>query len=216
MDLYYPSDRNELLGYCKCEQKEGHTPSLILLPHSSLEFIHSMYQDAFSVLTPLGGVHIEQIPGVKINDEYAEREYAIEIFYPYVACNSPQSIIMPLFTCLESKDDILTLSRLMVKLKKEENDTLFIVSGNFTALGTSEEINSMAKTLKELLENNAPLLEAGSKKKISGCAYKIMEAARTAFPGRFTLNAARCGNYIGENISTAGDGRIWQVYGVKE
>ena len=81
---------------------------------------------------------------------------------------------------------------------------------------TRFSINSMAKTLKELLENNAPLLDAGNRKKISGCAYKIMEAARTAFPGKFTLNTARCGNYIGENISNAGDGRIWQVYGVKE
>ena len=161
-------------------------------------------------------MHIEQIPGVKINDEYAERDYAIEIFYPYIACNSPHSTLLPLFTSLDSKDDILTLSRLMAKLKKEENDTLFIVSGNFTSLGSSEEINSMAKTLKELLENNAPLLDAGNRKKISGCAYKIMEAARTAFPGKFTLNTARCGNYIGENISNAGDGRIWQVYGVKE
>ena len=167
-----------------------------LLPHSSLEFIHSMYQDAFSlihnprriviiapihnevfesdageclftlssgdVLTPLGGVHIEQVPGVKINDEYAEREYAIEIFYPYIACNSPHSSLLPLFTSLDSKEDILTLSRLMAKLKKEENDTLFIVSGNFTSLGSSEEINSMAKTLKELLEEQCP--SAGCRK----------------------------------------------------
>ena len=48
MDMYYPSDTQELRQYCSVEQRDCHTPSLILLPHSALEFIHGMYQDAFS------------------------------------------------------------------------------------------------------------------------------------------------------------------------
>ena len=74
---------------------------------------------------------------------------------------------------------------------------------------------SVEETLNELLENNAPLLEAGSHHRISGCAYRLLEAARTAFPGSFRLVLARSGDYLGECISNEADGRIWQVFGVK-
>ena len=116
---------------------------------------------------------------------------------------------------LESKEDIQALSRLMAALKKEENDTLFIISGNFTQIGRSDEINQMARNLNELLENNAPLLEAAARKKISGCAYRMMEASRTSIHGHFRIIQARCGNYVGESLTNEADGRIWQVYGTK-
>lgn len=249
MDMYYPSDTQELRQYCSVTPRDCHTPSLILLPHSSLEFIHGMYQDAFSqihnprrivvmapvhgqkfeddassslftfssgdVMTPLGPVRIQAVDGVKVNDSYAEEEYAVELFYPYVALNSPDSVVLPILTALESKEDIQALSRLIVRLKKEENDTVFIISGNFTQIGRSEEINQMARTLNELLENNAPLLDAAARKKISGCAYRMMEASRTAIQGHFRIIQARCGNYVGENLTSEADGRIWQVYGTK-
>lgn len=249
-DLYYPADRDELESLCRTRVRDGHTPSLILLPHASLEFTHEMYQDAFSYIhnphrivvlapihgekfeddasaslftlssgdveTPLGPVGIREVEGLKVNDSYAEEEYAIEILYPFVALNSPRSTILPIFTKLEGKEDIQALSRLMARLKKEENDSLFIISGNFTSIAPSTEVNQMARTLKELLENNAPLLEAGMKKRISGCAYKMLEAARTAFPGQFRINQARCGQYVGETITNEADGRIWQVYAIKE
>lgn len=249
MDMYYPSDTQELRQYCSVEQRDCHTPSLILLPHSALEFIHGMYQDAFSrihspkriaimapihgqkmeddaasslftyssgdAMTPLGPVRIQSVDGVKVNDSYAEEEYAIELFYPYVALNCPDSVILPILTALESKEDIQALSRLMAALKKEENDTLFIISGNFTQIGRSDEINQMARNLNELLENNAPLLDAAARKKISGCAYRMMEASRTSIHGHFRIIQARCGNYVGESLTNEADGRIWQVYGTK-
>lgn len=250
MDMYYPSGKEELKAYCQAEQNNEHTPSLILLPHAGIEYVHRMYQEAFAYIhspqriviiaplhseklekdsdsflftlstgdveTPLGPVTVQAADGIAVSDSYAEEEYTVELFYPYVALNSPSSVIVPVFTALETKEDIQALSRLMVRLKKEVNNSVFIVSGNFTSTGTSQEVNQMARTLKELLENNAPLLEAGSRKKISGCAYKILEAARTAFPGKFSLMMARSGDYQGESIKSDADGRIWQVYAIKE
>ncbi len=249
MDMYYPSDKDTLLQFCQLHIHSGHTPSLILLPHGSLEYVSRMYQEAFGYIhnprrivifaplhgqrlegdrspfstlssgdaqTPLGPVHIESVPGLNVCDSYAEEEYAIELCYPYVAHSCPGSSIFPVFTSLESKEDIQSLSRLMVKLKKEENDTLFIISGNFTAIGNTEEMTQNARALNELLENNAPLLDAVAKKKISGCACRMLEAARTAFPGRFRIMLARCGSWSGQEISQEADGRIWQVFAIKE
>ena len=241
--MFYPGDEKELRSMCTVTPKEGHTPSLMLLPHAGLEYVAPMYQEAFSLIhnpkrivilcpihgerleedgrtslftlspgdveSPLGPVHIESVPGVKVQDAYAEAEYSLELFYPYIALDSPASTVLPLFTALETKEDIQGLSRLMARLKKDENDSLFILCGNFTELGRSEEVNRMARTLNELLENNAPLLEAGSHHRISGCAYRLLEAARTAFPGSFRLVLARSGDYLGECISNEADGRIW-------
>ena len=53
------------------------------------------------------------------------------------------------------------------------------------------------------------------RKKISGCAYRMMEASRTSIHGHFRIIQARCGNYVGESLTNEADGRIWQVYGTK-
>ncbi len=200
-----------------------HSPRRIVL----LSAIHGekMEDDASSSLftltsddmeTPLGPVKIQAVEGLKVNDSYAEEEYALEILAPYVALNCPESVLMPIFASLSTKEDIQALTRVMVRLKKEDNDTLFIISGNFTAMADGRQVNQMAKTLNELLENNAPLLDAGGKGRISGCAWRMLEAARTAFPGHFRVIKARCGAYYGDTISQDADGRIWQVFAIKD
>lgn len=250
MDLYYPSDRETLLSLCKAEPGDGHTPSLMLLPHAALEYVGWMWREAFSLIhspkrivvissihgelleedvgsslftlpsgfmeTPLGPVEIAAAPGAKAAEAYGEEECSTELCCQAVAANSPGSVVIPIMAKLGGKEDVQNLARLMIKLKKEENDSAFIVVGNFTATGKSDEIFRQARALFELLENNAPLLDAGAKGQISGCAYKILEAARTAFPGVFRLVKAKCGRYEGESISQEGDGPVWMAYGIKE
>ncbi len=164
--------------------------------------------------TCLGSVQIESAPNLKINDNYAAEEYSVELIALYVASNAPETTLMPIFTHLENKEDVTRTAQLMTKLRKEEPNTLFILSGNFTREGKSEEINKEARMLYELLENNAPLLDAGNKKKISGCAYMILEASRV-FQGIFQLKRTKCGSYTGNEINNMADGKIWQVFGVK-
>lgn len=247
-DIFYPSDKTELLKLVKAEEAEGTTPRLMLLPHASLKVVGDMYKEAFSLVhnpkrivvfaplhnevmqsdegevlftlsstsfdTCLGSVEIESAPGVKVNDSYAEEEYSVELVALYTAANAPFSRLMPVFTRLESKADVMQTAQLMTKLRKDEPNTLFILSGNFTREGKSEEINKEARMLYELLENNAPLLDAGNKKKISGCAYMILEASRV-FQGIFQLKSTKCGTYTGNEINNMADGKIWQVFGVK-
>ena len=70
MDMYYPSDTQELRQYCSVTPRDCHTPSLILLPHSSLEFIHGMYQDAFSQIhNPRRIVVMAPVHGQKFEDD---------------------------------------------------------------------------------------------------------------------------------------------------
>lgn len=168
------------------------------------------------IFTPLGEVEIESAPGVRISPSYAEEEYSIELFYPFIAANCPDAVFVPVLAALESKEDVLTLARLIQSMKKEENNTVFIISGNFTAEGGSDEILRQARTLEQLLENNAPLLDAIAKKQITGCACRILEAARTTTQGSFRIQKARSGSYTGTNISADADGSIWQVYATKE
>ena len=178
---------------------------------------HSLFTyESGIAITPLGEVNIEEAPSVRITPDYAEEEYSIELFYPYVAANCPSTTIMPILAKLDGKEDVIALAHLISKLKKAENNTVFIVSGNFTSEGRCDEILRQARTLEQLLENNAPLLEATSKKLITGCACKILEATRTTTSGHFHLKSAHCGSYTGPTISESAEGTIWQVYGVKE
>lgn len=168
------------------------------------------------IFTPLGAVEIEPAPGARVSEVYAEEEYSIELFYPYVAANCPEAVIMPVLAALETKEDVLALARLIQTLKKDENNTVFIISGNFTAEGKSDEILRQARTLEQLLENNAPLLDAIAKKQITGCACRILEAARTTTQGSFKVKKTHSGTYTGTDFPDDADGRIWQVYAIKE
>lgn len=171
---------------------------------------------AGTVFTPLGAVEIEPAAGARISEAYAEEEYSIELFYPYVAANCPDATVIPVLAALESKEDVLALARLISSLKKDENNTVFIISGNFTEEGRSEDILRQARTLEQLLENNAPLLDAIAKKQITGCACRILEAARTTTQGSFHIQKAHSGSYTGPGLSADADGSIWQVYATKE
>lgn len=169
-----------------------------------------------TIATSVGNADIESVPGLKCADYYAEEEYSAELVYPFVAVNSPSSRILPVFTNLKTKEEVLTLARLMASLKKSENNTVFIISGNFTEEGDSESITRQARTLQGLLEHNAPMLDSIAKRQVTGCAARILEAARTVTGGIFRIKMARCGSYAGPEIPAEADGRIWQVYGVKE
>lgn len=172
--------------------------------------------EAGVVETPIGKVTLEEAPGAKVSNAYAEEEYSIELFYPFIAQNCPKAHLMPILASLDTKEDVLTLARVIGKLKREENNTVFIVSGNFTGEGQGDAILKQARMLQQLLENNAPLLEAVSRKHITGCACRILEATRTTTGGSFRIKEAHCGSYTGNDISDSADGNIWQVYAIKD
>lgn len=249
-DIFYSSDIDTLKATCHAEYKNMTTPSLILLPHSHFDYVHEMYQEAFSyikdpkqilllsplhsermegderfpffttssdtVLTPLGPVRTQAAEDVKISDCYLEEEYAPELVYLMVAENCPNAIVKTIFTDLKTKEDSLALARTIGKIKKAENETALIVSGNFTAEGKKEKIYREASTLNELLENNAPLMEAGNRGIITGCAWRILEACRTTVTGTFSIEKASSGAYYGDRLSSEANGNIWHVYGVKK
>ena len=233
-NIFYQSDK--ITNQVECE-KSNKEYDLFLLPHKYLdENLAAMYKDAFSHIKDgkpivavsqlhnynMNGEHFyttesysTPIKNIKIDNSLLEEEFSLELLYQVAKETNSNSMFSSIFVSLDSKEAIKELSSILKKLKKENSETVFIISGNFTSFDNSAIATKQAIKLYELLNEKAPLIHEGNKKNISGTAYKIIEAFRLAFNKDFKLkmsiNNEKLNNTLEDNA-----GEIYHVYGVFE
>lgn len=249
-DVFYSSNKDELLDLTQIETTNETTPQILLLPHANLSSVAPLFKKAFSfkekfnnvvilsplhkeklegdddnflftcdnddAMTPLGSLDFEPFPCAKIKENYFEEEYGIEIMLPFLARYLNNSKILPVFCDITKKEEIVKLSKYIKEFYKNDNSTLFIISGNLTKQGDRAKIYKEAENVIRLLEDNESLLSPFQSGEITCCASLIIEAFRQAFPSPWEVVMTKCGNYSGKVIDTSGDGRNWMAFAHKD
>ena len=217
-------------------EKAENDYDVFLLPHKYLDSnLGAMYKDVFShikdgrpivFVSELHNYNIgkskfyttevisKALDGIEIDNALLEEEFSLELVYQVAKETNSNSDLFSLFTSLKDKDSINELSSLIKKIKKDKPDAAFIISGNFTSFELPSIAGKQAKTLLELLKDKSPLKHPGNKKEISGSAYKIIEAFRSAFDKQFILSMSLNNDKLSYNCLEDNGGEIYHVSGV--
>ncbi|MFA6844243.1 MAG: AmmeMemoRadiSam system protein B [Sphaerochaetaceae bacterium] len=110
-------------------------------------------------------------------DCYFSEEPSVELQLPMIAAYFPTAAVLPIL-CSSSMDSKETkaLALLLSFITENEKNTLFVISGNASALGTAESALEKTKALDLALRDGGQLLELRHQGRIDSCATSIIEA----------------------------------------
>lgn len=215
-DIFYPSDKNELMALSQPLEKRD-SKRAVIVPHMDLRRCYRLYQEAFryipdsSRIIALIPIHGERLEKDSSSIAFEGDEEIVSTLGPihieqlglekapyYQEEEFSAELLLPyyLISCPHSTLSIVYVkaesadeSKKLARLieKWNNNNTFFIISSNLTGILKENELQKEKEKAIGLLENGDKLLDQYRKGHISICAAPIIDALSRVIPGKWKM-----------------------------